>query len=198
MKVLVVVDMQQEFVSWLPEEKQEKLVNDVCCYVRERSKDSFIVFTKDTHSPESYYKFFESKKYPIHCIERSDEWDLHPMISAEVAKCVNKSKYGMVMVPKGTYAMHASEIGKYIADPLGNMLEEGDEVEFEVCGLTTDICVLANVVALNTFFPFSNITVLENLTFGTTRSKTLDALNVMDSMGIILKDAEIKEEEDDE
>jgi nicotinamidase-related amidase len=72
-----------------------------------------------------------------------------------------------------------------------------DNPQFEVCGLTTDICVLANVVALNAFFSLSDITVLENLTFGTTRSKTLDALSVMDSMGIILRDAELKEEEDE-
>ena len=191
MKVLVVVDMQNEFISWLPEEKRDKLVDDVANYINQRKKDSLIVFTQDTHCKKFYSNTFESKKYPIHCEEGSEGWKIHPKLTA----ATSGSKYSPLVLPKFTYAMPLTSLSK-----INKFIFEEDEVEnyhqFEVCGLTTDICVLANVVVLNAFFSLSDITVLENLTYGTSRSRTLDALNVMDSMGIILRDAEIKEEEE--
>lgn len=195
MKVLVVVDMQNEFISWLPDEKRDKLVDDVANYIRQRKKDSLIVFTQDTHDKRIYDIMFESKKYPIHCEEGTEGWNIHPKLTAAAAGAL----YSPLVLTKLTYALHHAALCKIDDSIVRIMREENvvdDTTQFEVCGLTTDICVLASVVAINAFFPGSDITVLENLTYGTTRSKTLDALNIMDSMGIILKDTEIKEEEE--
>jgi nicotinamidase-related amidase len=195
MKVLVVVDMQNEFISWLPEEKKDKLVDDMAAYINQRKKDSLIVFTQDTHDKRFYSNTFESKKYPIHCEEGSEGWNIHPKLTA----AASGASYSPLVLQKFTYAMNHTALTKIdiFASEILRVNSVDDSPQFEVCGLTTDICVLANVVALNAFFSLSDITVLENLTYGTSRSKTLDALSVMDSMGIILKDAEIKEEEDE-
>ena len=191
MKILVVVDMQNEFISWLPDEKRNKLVDDMAAYIRQRKSDSLIVFTQDTHDKRIYSNTFESKKYDIHCEEGSEGWNIHPKLTAAASGAL----YSPLVLQKFTYALPLSSL-REINEFVDKDKSFFDHPQFEVCGLTTDICVLANVVVLNAFFSFSDITVLENLTYGTTRSKTLDAFGIMDSMGIILRDAEIEEEED--
>jgi nicotinamidase-related amidase len=80
MKVIVVVDMQNDFVSWQDKEVGKKLVEDTRKYLLSEltngKPDTHIIFTMDTHNEEHYDKYFESKTYPIHCIHGSKGWNI--------------------------------------------------------------------------------------------------------------------------
>jgi len=189
MKVIVVVDMQNDFVSWQDKEVGKKLVEDTRKYLLSEltngRPDTHIIFTMDTHNKEHYDKYFESKTYPIHCIHGSKGWNIVDEL-ADIAldpktyptvSTVRKDTYG-----NGDLVCKLLEIQEATKNP---------PKEFEVLGLCTDICVLANMVVLNTNFPHSEISLIENLTLGSKEGKKEEALSIMRSMGFNIFEAAI-------
>ena len=70
MKVVVVVDMQNDFITGpLGTPEAQAIVPKVCEEIARRAaKDTFILFTKDTHE-ENYLETLEGKNLPVkHCI----------------------------------------------------------------------------------------------------------------------------------
>ncbi len=180
MKVIVVVDMQNDFVSWQDEAAGKQLVKDIREYLLKElaaAPDTHVIFTMDTHNEDTYEKYFESSIYLIHCINGSKGWNIvedladialdpntYPTVST-----VRKDTYG-----NGDLVCKLLEIQEATKNP---------PKEFEVVGLCTDICVLANMVVLNSNFPFSKISLIENLTLGSNENKKKSAIDVMNSMG---------------
>ena len=180
MKVIVVVDMQNDFVSWQDEAAGKQLVKDIREYLLKElaaAPDTHVIFTMDTHNEDTYEKYFESSTYLIHCINGSKGWNIvedlanialdpntYPTVST-----VRKDTYG-----NGDLVCKLLEIQEATKNP---------PKEFEVVGLCTDICVLANMVVLNSNFPFSKISLIENLTLGSNENKKKSAIDVMNSMG---------------
>ena len=78
-KVLVVVDMQNDFVTGaLRNEEAIKIVPDVVNKVKNAtlSKDTLVIFTQDTHK-ENYMETQEGKNLPVpHCIEGTEGWEI--------------------------------------------------------------------------------------------------------------------------
>ena len=81
MKVLVVVDMQNDFIDGALGTKEAvaivpKVVEKI------RNFDGRVLFTRDTHK-EDYLDTQEGKKLPVaHCIKGTEGWELHPEIEA--------------------------------------------------------------------------------------------------------------------
>ena len=74
-KVLVVVDMQKDFIDGaLGTKEAVAIVDNVAETVR--SFDGEVVFTRDTHH-DDYLETQEGRNLPVpHCIEGTDGWQL--------------------------------------------------------------------------------------------------------------------------
>ena len=77
-KVLIVVDMQNDFIDGaLGSKEAQAIVPNVKKKIEERIAQGYdIVFTRDTHQ-ENYLETMEGKKLPVeHCIEGTYGWEI--------------------------------------------------------------------------------------------------------------------------
>lgn len=136
-KLLVVVDMQNDFVTGtLGTKEAEAIVGNVEKKVRlyEEQKQE-IVFTRDTHEKD-YLHTQEGRKLPvIHCIRGTDGWEIIPQLQSYTKgrKIFDKPSFG------------STELARYIQ--VGNY----DQAEF--IGVCTDICVISNALLTKAYSP---------------------------------------------
>ena len=172
MKYLVVVDMQNDFVTGaLKNEDAEKIIPNVVAKVQQYGADpeGKIFFTKDTHN-SSYLDTIEGTKLPVaHCIEGTSGWELIP----ELNKYSNHH-----IIPKVTFG--SAKLGNMIRNDIFEEWIDGNtECSIEVIGLCTDICVLSNATLLKAFCPNTPITVDAACCAGVTPESHDNALNAM-------------------
>ena len=81
MKVLVVVDMQNDFIDGaLGTKEAAAIVPKVAEKIR--GFDGEVLYTRDTHE-ENYLDTQEGKNLPVvHCVKGTRGWELHPEIEA--------------------------------------------------------------------------------------------------------------------
>ncbi|MBO4456840.1 MAG: cysteine hydrolase [Butyrivibrio sp.] len=168
-KLLVVVDMQKDFVDGaLGTKEAVAIVPAVVEKIRSYDiKDVFV--TRDTHQ-ENYMDTQEGKNLPVvHCVENTEGWELDKTVAAEVegATFINKPTFGSVKL---------AETIKAIADK--------EEIEVELIGLCTDICVVSNALMLKAYMPEIKISVDPKCCAGVTVEKHLAALETMRSCQI--------------
>ena len=96
-KILVVVDMQNDFVDGaLGSKEAVAIVPNVCEKIK--NWDGVVFVTRDTHQHD-YMNTMEGKKLPVlHCIEGSKGWD----INSDIQKALNE-KVVPVIVNKPTF-----------------------------------------------------------------------------------------------
>ena len=123
-KILVVVDMQKDFIDGaLGTKEAEAIVKPVIEKMKTYQKAD-IYLTRDTHG-EDYLETAEGKKLPVaHCIKGTEGWQLHPEIEAlaEPSHIIDKPTFGSVEL-------------------MGLLAEENkrEPLELELVGLCTDI-----------------------------------------------------------
>lgn len=169
MKILIVVDMQNDFVSMaLGTPEAQAIVSDVVKKINEyRVADDVVIFTKDTHY-ENYMETLEGEKLPVpHCIIATEGWHIIPEIEVKAdEKVISKNTFGY----------------NDWMDILDNWIDSIDEIE--LCGLCTDICVISNALILRMLYPNMSITVDAKCCAGVTPEKHKAALEVMKSCQI--------------
>lgn len=175
MKVLVVVDMQKDFVDGaLGSPEAQAIVPNVAAKVKKYAEmeDGLVVYTKDTHFAD-YMETREGKYLPVmHCIHGTEGWEIIPEVMGDQTAVVfNKSTFG--------YNQIAEDIA-YIVN--GEFEQRVDSIE--VCGLCTDICVVSNALILKASFPDIPFTVDSACCAGVTPEKHEAALEVMRSCQI--------------
>lgn len=175
MKVLVVVDMQKDFVDGaLGSPEAQAIVPNVAAKVKEYTEmeDGLVVYTKDTHFAD-YMDTREGRYLPVpHCIFETEGWKIVPeVLNDKAAVFLNKDTFGCSVI--------AEEIG-YIIN--GELDQEIDSIE--VCGLCTDICVVSNALILKANFPEIPFVVDSACCAGVTPEKHEAALEVMRSCQI--------------
>ena len=176
-KILVVVDMQNDFVSGaLGNEMTQAVVPKIVKKLTGHSnKYDVIYFTRDSHF-ENYSETLEGKKLPIpHCIKDTAGRNIVKEIW-DVIKELRKSKKFVRIVDKHTFA------SKELIDYLSATCRENDEIEF--CGVCTDICVVSNAIALRAELPNNVIKVDARCCAGTTMKSHNAALRVMNNCQI--------------
>lgn len=143
-KILVVVDMQNDFVDGaLGTKEAQNIVKNVAEKIK--SYDDIFV-TYDTHF-ENYTETAEGRKLPVpHCIKGTDGWKLN----AEVLNALSDKKY--TEVEKLTFG--SVKLPELIAEYAGD-----EDFSVELVGLCTDICVVSNALILKANFPEKEITV---------------------------------------
>lgn len=172
MKLLVVVDMQTDFVDGaLGTPEAVAIVENVVRKVKEEKEaGSDIIFTMDTHET-NYLETMEGKNLPVeHCIRGTDGWMLIPQLRplTDGARIIEKPTFG------STKLAHAVAAGNY------------DEIE--LIGLCTDICVISNVLLVKATVPETPICVDASCCAGVAPQSHLNALEAMKMCQIVMKE----------
>lgn len=164
-KILVVVDMQKDFVDGaLGTKEAVAIVDNVVNKINGHDGDIFVTY--DTHF-ENYMETSEGKKLPVpHCIKGTDGWKLNDKVQAALAAKtyteVEKITFGSVDLPQ--------LLKKAVGD---------GEFEIELVGLCTDICVVSNALLLKATFPEVAISVDASCCAGVTPDTHNAALATM-------------------
>ena len=168
-KILIVVDMQNDFIDMALGTKEAVAVVDP---VKEKIGSypiENVIVTMDTHG-EDYLNTQEGKFLPVkHCIRGTEGWQLHPELAPLLAgaKVYEKPTFGSVQMAEDLKA-----------------LSEKEELELELVGLCTDICVISNALLLKALMPEVRISVDATCCAGVTPQKHLAALETMRSCQI--------------
>ena len=166
--ILIVVDMQKDFVTGvlasaeaqaiLPEVKA-KISEDDCA-----GKE--IIFTRDTHG-EDYMQTNEGQHLPVpHCIKGTDGWQICSELTDGVTseyKTVDKPTFGFL----GWKDVLASETA------------DGSDLDIEMIGVCTDICVVSNALILKALYPEATVRVDAGCCAGVTPEAHAAALATM-------------------
>ncbi len=169
-KILVVVDMQNDFVDGaLGTPEAVAIVDNVVDKIKSYAADpdSLIYVTYDTHT-EDYMDTAEGKKLPVpHCIQYTEGWKLNSKVQAALAGV------HFTLVIKHTFG--AYDLPEIIGDDV--YLAEDFTVEF--IGLCTDICVVSNVMLMKAYWHEVPITVDASCCAGVTTDTHNAALTTM-------------------
>ena len=171
MRVLVIVDAQVDFVTGalanpdavatIPSIK--KRIEDT------RENHEMVIFTQDTHM-ENYMDTLEGEKLPVeHCVYQTEGWEIVEELRDEATLCVLKPTFGSFDL-----------IDRVVS--FRNAFNE--DIEIELCGFCTDICVCSNALLLRAAMPNARISVNSGLCAGTTKENHEAALAVMRSCQI--------------
>ena len=186
MKYLFVIDMQNDFIDGaLGTAEAVSIVPAVAEKIRKFEGDGVFV-TLDTHFSENYAKTLEGQKLPVpHCIINTPGHEVDPVVQEALDE---RGDYEIV--PKYTFG--ALDLVNKLKDRFSGIRQE--DMEFEIIGLCTDICVVSNALLLRAAFPDSRITVdaaccagvtpeLHNAALMTMQSCQMDIINSLESKG---------------
>lgn len=142
-KVLVVVDMQNDFISGSLGTKEAEGIVPLAAEKIKNFKGK-VFYTRDTHEA-NYMETEEGKNLPVpHCINGTYGWQLNSKIESLLSvKPIDKPTFGSVELAKKLETLDK---------------EEGIE-SITLIGLCTDICVLSNAILLKAFLPETKIIV---------------------------------------
>ena len=171
-KILIVIDMQNDFIdAALGTKEAVSIVENVKEKIRSFPVED-VIATMDTHG-EDYMQTQEGKNLPVmHCIGGTDGWKIRPDIAELLtgAKIYEKPTFGSTAL--------AADLKE---------LSEKEEIELELVGLCTDICVVSNALLLKAAMPEVKISVDAACCAGVTPQKHLAALETMRSCQIEVK-----------
>lgn len=173
MKLLVVVDMQKDFVDGALGTKEARAIVDnvVKKVAKEKEAKTQIIFTMDTHEA-NYLETLEGKNLPVeHCVRETKGWQLIPSLRllADGCKIIEKPTFGSTV--------------------LAHLAASGDYDEIELIGLCTDICVISNALLLKAAVPETPISIDASCCAGVTPESHKNALEAMKMCQIIIKEA---------
>lgn len=171
-KILIVIDMQKDFINGaLGTKEAEAIVEPVIEKIKSYNiKDVYA--TRDTHT-ENYLETNEGRHLPvIHCVNGTEGW--------KIDKRVAKFLKGATIIDKPTFG--SVDLARHLRDE--NMKEQ---LEIELVGLCTDICVVSNALLLKANMPEINISVDSKCCAGVTLKSHQAALETMKMCQIDIK-----------
>lgn len=172
-KILIVIDMQNDFIdAALGTKEAVAIVDAVKAKIRSYPVED-VIATMDTHG-ENYMETQEGTYLPVpHCIKGSEGWRLR----RDIAELLTDAK----IYEKPTFG--STELAADLKNLSGK-----EEIELELVGLCTDICVVSNALLLKATMPEVKISVDASCCAGVTPKKHLAALETMRSCQIQVVD----------
>jgi len=160
MKILVVVDMQNDFIDGALGTAEAVAIVP---YVKEviENFDGKVLFTRDTHF-DNYMNTQEGMNLPVpHCIKDTYGWQIRAELDAlRKTDAIDKLTFG--------------------SKDLVDVLKNEDNIEsITFIGLCTDICVISNVMVVKAFYPEISLIVDAKACAGVTPESHCNALNAM-------------------
>ena len=167
--LLVVVDMQNDFIDGsLGTKEAVAIVDNVVAEIAKYdTKDIFA--TRDTH-PENYLETQEGKNLPVvHCVKGTDGWQINEKVKTALkdAAVIDKPTFG----------------SKILADEIAKIAEKED-ITVTLVGLCTDICVISNALLIKASLPEVPICVDATCCAGVTPESHENALKAMEACQI--------------
>ena len=168
MNILIVVDMQNDFVSGAlgtPEARRivPAAAERVAAGIRRGER---IFFTRDTHGAD-YLHTREGRNLPVpHCIRGTEGW--------EIVEQLRPASAGQAILDKPSFG--SMELAKAAM--------ENNYEKIELVGLVSNICVLTNAAVLKTALPEAEITVDAACTASFDPKANTEALDSMESIQI--------------
>ena len=165
-KILIVVDMQKDFVDGsLGTKEAQSIVPAVKDKIENFEGD--IIFTKDTHE-EDYLNTQEGQNLPVkHCIRGTDGWELQSDLNDYALK------NHCLIFDKPTFGSTS------LAGCVSGIARMAPIDQIEIVGLCTDICVISNAILLKTALPDTEIIVDASCCAGVTPQSHQNALEAM-------------------
>ena len=168
-KILIVIDMQNDFIDGaLGTAEAVGIVEAVKEKIRSYPAAD-VIATMDTHF-DNYMQTQEGKYLPVpHCIRETAGWEIRPEIAdlLKEAKIYEKPTFGSTQLAADLKAA-----------------AEKEQIEMELIGLCTDICVVSNALLLKAWMPEVKISVDASCCAGVTPVKHEAALETMRSCQI--------------
>lgn len=171
MDVLVVVDMQNDFVSGALGTAEAA---GIVPYVVGRVVDGInrgeeVLFTRDTHEAD-YLDTHEGKKLPVpHCIRGTGGWEIIEQLREYAPRPIDKPTFG---------SQYLGALLKARDEDLKKQGKPGVE-KVTLIGLCTDICVISNALLIKAFLPEAEIAVDASCCAGVTPGSHRNALEAM-------------------
>lgn len=169
MKILIVVDMQNDFIDGaLGTKEAEKIVANVKEKIDTyRSNNDEVIFTRDTHF-EDYLETQEGKNLPVkHCIKDTFGWQISSKLDVADSVVIDKPTFG------------STKLIEYL-------LSKQNISEIQLVGLCTDICVISNAFLLKAALPEVLISVDSRCCAGVTPESHNRALESMKTCQIMV------------
>ena len=178
MKLLVIVDMQNDFIyGSLGTPEAQAIVPVMVERLKEYEQEQpLVLFTKDTHH-NNYMDTQEGKNLPIpHCIEDTSGWSICKPISSVVDRNPHFYFYSSDDIMGSR--IYKNTFGSIrLAELINECEDEIDEVVF--MGVCTDICVVSNALLVKAYCPELKITVDASCCAGVTPETHKAALTTM-------------------
>lgn len=162
MKLLVVVDMQNDFIDGaLGTAEAVAIVDKVAEKIRAaRAAGTEVWFTRDTHG-ENYLATQEGRSLPVpHCIRGTAGWEISPKLNVGNSLVIDKPTFGSMELAEKAAALEGLE-------------------SVELIGLCTDICVISNAMLLKARLPELPVKVDPTCCAGVTPASHENALSAM-------------------
>lgn len=182
-KILVVIDMQNDFITGvLGTPEARVIVPKVVDKIKAKNYD-LLIATQDTHL-DDYEEYREGRYLPVkHCVQNTWGYEIVNDIS-EILWGVNPLR---IIMDKFNFALEGN-LWEGIVNVLNDFLYmyvplsyQGEDLEFEFCGVATNICVVSNAFAIRQAFPEAEITIDASCCAGTTPEAHKAALMTMKS-----------------
>lgn len=152
MRLLIVVDMQEDFVNGVfgfPEAKE--IIEPINKKIEEYYKNGdVVIFTKDTHFQDNYENTEEGKILPLHCIQNTKG---HNIIK-EFDKWINLKRI-LTVLKCNSFSLDFDTLYEI----LGYQYIALQFTSIELVGLVTNICVLSCAIEMRCSFPFTKVIV---------------------------------------
>lgn len=164
-KILVVVDMQNDFITGpLGNQECANIVPSVVETIENGNYDHIFV-TLDTHG-DDYLETQEGTNLPVkHCISGTEGWKIVP----DVQRALDSVKYRTFT--KGTFG--SVELAETISR------ECLPDAEVDIIGVCTDICVVSNAMLIKAVNPEMRLSVISKACAGTTPENHDAAMTTM-------------------
>ena len=167
MKILIVVDMQKDFVDGALGTKEAAAIVP---YVAERiaagaEQGETVIFTRDTHE-ENYLETQEGRNLPVsHCIRGTEGWEIVEQLReyTEGTQPIDKPTFGSVDMCSALQIVN----------------QQMPIEKITLIGLCTDIYVISNAMMIKAFLPEVEISVDARCCAGVTPESHLNALAAM-------------------
>lgn len=162
MKILAVIDMQNDFIDGaLGTAEAVQIVDKVRARIdRALLEGASVIYTRDTHT-EDYLNTQEGRNLPVvHCIKGTKGWEISKKVYVDGCPVVDKPSFGSI------------DLAKWAA-------EQENLEEIELVGLCTDICVISNAMILKAELPEVPVFVDPSCCAGVTPESHANALSAM-------------------
>lgn len=177
MKVLVVVDMQNDFIDGaLGTPEAQAIVPRVVEKIK--TTGDIVYVTKDTHYAD-YLDTQEGKLLPVpHCIAETYGWN------------IEKNVQNALDEREEVYTYEKETFGSVDLGAALNLVWDDNLDEIILVGLCTDICVISNALLIKAYLSDVKITVDASCCAGTTPERHKNALAAMKMCQINIENEE--------